>query len=310
MPVPVMLAVAAVRDELNISVRDAARMFGIAHSFLQHTEEFEFVPDPYYISEHSEEKPLFPLSKAIEEFFVSSLSRLSAPLSCAVKNILARRVDFALINDSVLHELLSSALLAKIFVVPPYPYIYGPLFSTLLVLFFERRDDTVYLRATNCEVTDYFLNFVMERFWSPNALRRRKSARRLGFYYVSGDSDSKYLGRFQQCLDEREIFLQSYGAVTKKPVLSHLFLSLLLDSVTLDFSFRTAENFSGEGERVKLSVSESLGFLFPENCPLSPDSSGCSCPSLTLRAPHGHKIVFRWFPEIASDFHCIRVCSC
>lgn len=279
MPIPVMTVVAAVRNHRGLTARAAAAELGIAHGFLQQCEQFEYVPAPNYITTHN-----MALAETVGNFLAAPCSSLPPILSNVISPIILH-TSFALICDATFHSLVTSSLFDEIFISVSGSTAYGPLFELLKKFFFVRDSTGIYLRATGDSTVDYFIDFIMNRFWSRKALQRRKQY--TGFYYTSlYNGDEEYLGAFPNCRDEREILWRNPYYSARRSSLPHLLLYILTQSINLSF-LRPRGRCPREVRET--TIYEDLRMLLQE--PVCPKQV---CHSITFLAPRRHEVIFRW----------------
>lgn len=315
MPVPVMTVVAAIRQELQLTAREAAGRLGIAHGFLQQTEEFEYVPAPAY---RTASNAFF--ASTLQKFFENTLPFITpSPLSYVVRSLISH-IPAALMNDAKFHALAAAHAFDDVFLsTSTASTAYGPLFSFVLGEAFEigRDEQVVFLRAVGKDDIDYFLNFIMSRLWGHRAAQRRRHARSAGFVYKSlfkldaDDKDRDCLGYFEDCPDPREIFWLHPHYTARKSFLPYLFLYLVLTRLSFSFSLPQVE----QKYRAPLVLHESPEsgalFLKPAYCVAGPEacrSPFATCNVMTLICPFKKLVNFFWRPEGGGSFthYCVK----
>lgn len=293
MSIPVMTVVAAIRNELSLTTRDAANTIGINSGFLQQAEEFEYTTTPDYRTARGES-----LHIPIEQFFVDALPLLTAPLSGIVETI-SSHVSTALDNDRNFHIIASSNALSAIYVPVSGLTPYGPLFNFIIGTLMDRLDGRTFLKQTGDDVIDYFLDFTFSRFWGHQATQRRKHARSAGFMYNSllkGDKNTNYLGVFDGCKDPREIFWVRATYTSRRSFLPYLFLYILTTRLGLRFTLPILTGDKGQ----RSASNHTTGVLagYPKHCgDLECTSPFESCNVITLHCPGNRLVDFCYRPE-------------
>ena len=308
MSIPVMTVVAAIRNELSITTRDAADKIGISSGFLQQAEEFEYVTTPDYRTAQGK-----PLEISIKQFFDDTLSLLKEPLSSVVK-FTNPYVPEVLENDRTFHVIANSNALASIYVPVSGLPTYGPLFNFIISEFMERTSNGTFLKRTGDDVIDYFIDFIMSRFWGHRAVQRRRHARSAGFVYntlLSDNQNTKHVGFFEGCKDPREILWLSPTYTSRRSFLPYLFLYLLTTRFNINFYL---PDLNEKKSQCITPPKHTTGVLanYPTHCEvISPDectSPFSTCNVITLFCPNNKLVDFCFRPENKGlfDNYCVR----
>lgn len=309
MSIPVMTVVAAIRNELSITTRDAANTIGINSGFLQQAEEFEYAITPDYRTAKGE-----PLYVSIKQFFADTFPFLKAPLSNVVDTI-NPYVSTALENDRNFHVIANSNALSAIYVPVSGLTPYGPLFNFIIGVLMERMNDGIFLKQTGDAAIDYFIDFIMSRFWGHRAVQRRKHARSAGFLYKSlltENRNTNYVGFFEGCKDPREIFWIRSTYSSRRSFLPYLFLYLL--TTRLSFSFTSPNLTKNKDQHHIMPSTYTTGVLasYPNHCEKFPSEECTSpfntCNVIILLCPGNKLINFCYRPEGEGMFehYCVR----
>lgn len=294
MPVPVMTIVGSIRKELSLPARTVAAHLGITHGYLQQLEEYEYVLEPSYITQHRK-----PLGLAVEEFLESNLPNIQPQIKQHIKAIIPK-VNTAMENDYSFHA-ISLATMQSVYISNTDRSVHGPLFKTVLEHYFAIDNNNVLLRSSGDIYIDYYINYVMQRFWGHRATQRRRHTRSTGIMYMPFDNNNgKYIGYFDGSNDPRSIFtLNPYSA--RRSYLPYLFLYLITNRLSFSYNIDNLPVMSkakaSENHTQKCAV-------VSNNCT---DPSQC-CHHINFISPGRKEIDFYYRPDGAGFFthYCIR----
>lgn len=315
MAIPLMTIVAAVRNELSLTARGTADSIGITHGFLQQTEEFEYVPPSVYRTAKGK-----PIEHMIKYFFADHLSDLRTPLLEVVESVIPF-VTNTLNNDRKFHTLANSDAFAAIYVPASGITPYGPLFNFVVNIFFEKTNKGIFLTKTGDVTVDYFLDFIMSRFWGHRAAQKRRHARTAGFVYESMLMDSRdtgHVGFFESCKDPREILWLRSNYAARRNFLPYLLLYLL----TTGLYFSLSKPILSRDRNCPTQPFTRTGILanYPARCAEFNEAtcfSPCTCNVVALLCPGNNLVNFYYRPERDGlfDYYCVQYaksepCSC